>query len=67
MNPTTNVLTWRKSSYSTANSEMCLEVTQLLTDTVAIRDSKNPEGALLTFTSRQWATFIKRIKRGQIR
>jgi hypothetical protein len=59
------LLTWRKSSYSEAGS--CVEVAfQEETDSVYVRDSKNPGGAVLSFTSSAWIEFIEGLKTGQI-
>ena len=58
---TAEPLTWRKSSYSTSNGGNCVEV-GTTPDTVAIRDSKSPSGASLTFTPGKWLAFTRRIK-----
>ncbi|MFI7308704.1 DUF397 domain-containing protein [Streptomyces hygroscopicus] len=47
---------FRKSSYS-GGEEECVEVAVNVPDTVAIRDSKNPEGPVLRFTPAAWADF----------
>jgi hypothetical protein len=51
---------YRKSSYSTANGE-CVEVWDQ-PDRVQVRDSKNPDGAELTFPAGQWSGFLAAIK-----
>jgi len=49
---------WRKSSYSGgAEDGNCVEVA--LADDALVRDSKNPEGAVLTFGSAAWKNFLK--------
>ncbi|GAB3557067.1 hypothetical protein J2S53_002269 [Actinopolyspora lacussalsi] len=49
---------WLKSSYSAAASDNCVEVR--LTDTaVGVRDSKNPDGPVHTFTHHAWHSFLR--------
>lgn len=52
---------WRKSSYSSAQGN-CVEVAKDAPGLVAVRDSKNPDGALLTFERRAWEAFTAKIK-----
>jgi Domain of unknown function (DUF397) len=52
---------WRKSSYSSQNGN-CVEVARNLPDVVAIRDSKNVDGAALVVPREVWRTFIQRTK-----
>jgi hypothetical protein len=57
---------WRKSSYSNGSGGSCVEIA-VLTPTegeldVAVRDSKDPDGPALTFTTRQWSAFTAAIK-----
>lgn len=62
MTSTSRVPIWRKSSHSTGTNENCVEVAPLSDGMVAIRDSKDPDGATLTFTSREWRMFLMRLK-----
>ncbi len=59
--------TWQTSSHSgTAGS--CVEVSRNVPDVpdlVAVRDSKNPTGPALAFTSADWRTFISGVKAGE--
>jgi uncharacterized protein DUF397 len=55
-------LQWRKSSYSSAQGGECVEVAGL-SERIAIRDSKNPDGPLLTIDTLTFAKFLKTIKR----
>ncbi len=47
---------------SRSGSTNCVEVSRMPDGRVAVRDSKNREGPLLTFTSAQWARFVADIK-----
>ncbi len=49
--------TWRKSSYSSTNGGDCVEVATGA-PCVAIRDSKNPDGAVLTVNRVRFEEFI---------
>ena len=52
---------WRKSSRSN-NGGNCVEVARNLTGIVAVRDSKDPEGPVLIFTSADWEAFTARVQ-----
>lgn len=65
---------WRKSSRSTNNGGACVEVAAVQPSgdhamsaprcrVLAVRDSKNPGGPKLKFSSAQWAAFTAGIKR----
>ena len=58
--------TWRKSSYSGGNGGNCLEVARNLPGIVAVRDSKDRSGPVLTFTSAEWETFTAGVKSGKL-
>jgi hypothetical protein len=53
---------WRKSSYSGNGGGNCVEVARSLPGVVAVRDSKNPDGPVLTFSRDEWASFIARLQ-----
>ena len=53
-------LSWFKSSYSSSEGGMCVEVAATA-DTVHVRDSKNLHGSRLAFSIRQWDAFIDRL------
>jgi hypothetical protein len=54
---------WRKASYSGSNGD-CVEV-GAAARVVAVRDSKNPAGAALSFGPAAWQAFTCRIKQGR--
>lgn len=53
---------WRKSSRSGTNG--CVEVARI-DDQIAVRDSKDPEGPALLFTTREWQAFLAGILAGE--
>lgn len=55
-------LRWRKSSYS-SESANCVEVA-LVPDGLAVRDSKNPTGAVLLYGRATWRHFIQDVAQG---
>jgi hypothetical protein len=50
-------LIWRKAEASAANGN-CVEVAALPGGDITVRDSKNPDGPTLRFTSAEWSAFI---------
>jgi len=56
--------TWRKSSYS-GNGGECVEVARNLRRVVAVRDSKDPHGPILTVESAEWRHFLNGVKAGR--
>jgi hypothetical protein len=51
---------WRKATHSGGNGGECVEVTARPDALVAVRDSKDPDGATLTFFTSGWREFITR-------
>jgi hypothetical protein len=50
---------WRKSSYSGDQGGQCVEVASIGTaTTIAVRDSKNPAGPVLTLGPAAFTTFL---------
>ncbi|CAM5595136.1 DUF397 domain-containing protein [Streptomyces purpurascens] len=49
---------WHKSSYSSDQGGQCLEVAETPHTTIAIRDSKNPAGPILSLDPAAFATFV---------
>jgi hypothetical protein len=55
---------WRKSTYSGGNGD-CVEVAGLGT-TVAVRDSKDPQGPRLVVGADEWRGFVADVRAGRI-
>jgi hypothetical protein len=56
---------WRTSSYSAGDHTECVEVAALAAiPAVAARDSKDPDGGMLTFSQRAWGAFLGQVKTG---
>ena len=56
---------WRTSTYSGQNGN-CVEVARNLPGIVAVRDSKDRTGPVLTFSPADWGAFINRIRAGEL-
>ena len=56
---------WRKASYSNGNGGDCVEVAHLDGGHRAVRDSKNPTGAVLIVGSAEWSELITAVRTGQ--
>ncbi len=54
-------LIWRMSSYSGGNGE-CVECAVAAEGQVWVRDSKDPEGAWLSFSSSSWLGFVRQVQ-----
>lgn len=59
-------LSWHKSSYSGNGGGSCVEVGTGLLGKVAIRDTKNLAGPVLTVSGDIWAEFVEAIKLGEL-
>jgi len=55
--PDLTLVTWRKSTRSSASGSDCIEVAKA-PGVMAVRDSKNPTGPVLIFGHRAWAEFV---------
>ena len=55
---------WRKSNRSGPYSDNCVEVA-FIDDAIAVRDSKDPSGAVLLFTQSEWDAFVDGAKDGE--
>jgi Domain of unknown function (DUF397) len=56
--------TWIKSSLSSYNGN-CVQVQGLTTETIRVRDSKNPRGGVLNFTPAEWDAFVGGVLNGE--
>ncbi len=54
-------LQWRKATYSSSNGGNCIEVAPVRR-TVAVRDSKDPDGPRLAFGPQAWKAFMAEVK-----
>lgn len=61
----TAALAWRKSSYSGANGN-CVEVAEPGPALIAVRDSKDPQGPALAFSSDAWNAFVSAVNSGAL-
>jgi hypothetical protein len=57
-----NEAQWRKSSRCTGGQ--CVEVAKMAGEYL-IRDSKDPEGTVLSFTEEEWAAFVEGVAAGE--
>jgi hypothetical protein len=56
---------WRKSSYSDNDGGNCIEAAPgFISGVVPVRDSKDPEGPALLFTTAAFAAFVADVKAG---
>ena len=55
---------WIKSSLSGYNGN-CVEVNGLADDVIRVRDSKNPRGGMLNFTTAEWDAFLGGVRNGE--
>ncbi len=54
--------TWRKSSLSGTNG--CVEIA-VINGNIAVRDSKERKGPVLTFTPGEWKAFVGGVRNGE--
>ncbi len=55
---------WRKASRSGGNGGACVEVRRY-EGTVQVRDSKDPDGPVLTFPAAEWHAFVDALTNGE--
>lgn len=58
----TSNLAWRKSQASGTGN--CVQVA-VRDDQVVVRDSKDPDGPILTFTATEWDCFLVGVREGE--
>ncbi|MFF0577898.1 DUF397 domain-containing protein [Streptosporangium saharense] len=63
MSPDLSAAEFHKSSLS-GGGDNCVEVATNLPGLVAVRDSKDPSGPALTFSTSEWDTFVDSVKLG---
>lgn len=56
-------VTWRKSSHSSSQGN-CVELAALPDGSVAVRDSRHPDGPVLLYTHAEMAVFVRGAKDG---
>ena len=55
-------VTWQKSSYSNNGGNSCIEIGTGMPQAVPVRDSKDPQGPALIFTTTSWTAFVEATK-----
>ncbi|WP_433365296.1 DUF397 domain-containing protein [Actinoplanes sp. CA-142083] len=56
---------WHKSTRSGGNGGDCVEVAVNLPGVVAVRDSKDRDRAMLTFSPGEWRSFLAGVRDGE--
>lgn len=54
---------WRKSSYSGGGGQNCVEIAGV-TGLMAVRDSKDQTGPVLSFGPAEWSAFVAGVRAG---
>ncbi|WP_424531195.1 DUF397 domain-containing protein [Sphaerisporangium viridialbum] len=54
-------VSWQKSSFSGGGND-CVEIA-VIGESIAARDSKNPDGPTIQFSSSEWRTFLDHLRR----
>ncbi len=55
---------WRRSSHSGGEGQMCVEVAAMTGRGVALRDSKDVDGPMLSIAPSAWASLLADVKAG---
>jgi hypothetical protein len=64
MDESSSTLQWRRSTR--CGSSACVEVA-IGRESVLVRDSKDPQGPVLTFTAAEWAAFTEGVAAGEFK
>jgi Domain of unknown function (DUF397) len=56
---------WRTSTHSGSNGGGCVEVADNLPGIIAVRDTKDRTGPVLTFAPAQWEAFTADVRDGE--
>ncbi|GAA4535211.1 DUF397 domain-containing protein [Pseudonocardia xishanensis] len=56
--------TWQRSSYSQGSDQTCVDVA-ISAIAVHVRDSKDPDGPILRFSTVEWAVFLRGVHGGE--
>ncbi|TDC09301.1 DUF397 domain-containing protein [Streptomyces sp. 8K308] len=65
---TTHVMPqWRRSSYSNQNGGDCVEVADVISGVLPVRDSKDPADAVVTFGPAAWNAFLRDMRESRAR
>jgi hypothetical protein len=56
---------WRKSSFSGSATQNCVEVATIAAVAVAVRNSRDPGGPALRFTTAEWVAFLHGVRAGE--
>ena len=59
----TTEISWRKAAASGNNG--CVELAALPGGGIAVRDSKDPSGPVLSFTRHEWVSFLDGLGKGE--
>ena len=63
--PDLAAVNWVKSSYSDGNGGACVEFAPGFPGVVPVRDSKDPQGPALAFSSDGWTSFVRAVRAGE--
>ncbi|WP_322767844.1 DUF397 domain-containing protein [Frankia sp. Cr1] len=61
-----DAVTWTTSSFSNGAGGMCVEA-GAHDGGVVVRDSKSPNGPVLSFSRAEWAAFVDGVENGEMR